>query len=484
MVQQPSDQSGDESRRILAAVLDSSDDAIVSQDLSGIILAWNRGAERIYGYAADEVVGRSVSIIIPPDRPGELAHILRRVSAGERVGPEDSVRVSKHGTRIQISLTISPIRDEGERVIGALAVSRDITAQRRTDMAVLRGEARWRAIVESAVDAIVVIDRRGRIESFNPAAEKLFGYPFAEVCGKNVSMLMPLPYAREHDHYLHRYLDTGDARIIGIGREVTGLRKDGTTFPMHLSVGEASIAGETKFTGIIRDLTSQVTLESKLREESGLARLGELAAVLAHEIKNPLAAVSGAIQMIGAQFPLDSEEHGVVQEILHRLDALNDLMGDLLLYARPPQPNFSRVDVVPLLESLIAFLQTDPSWARLEVALEGRVRAVTADESLLRIAVENLLLNAAQAMRGEGTLRVRLHESDGMAWLDIVDSGPGMPAEVRDRVFTPFFTTKARGTGLGLATVRRIAESHRGKISIFESSSTGTTMRLGLPLNS
>jgi signal transduction histidine kinase len=149
----------------------------------------------------------------------------------------------------------------------------------------------------------------------------------------------------------------------------------------------------------------------------------------------------------------------------------------------PRKPNLKAVDLLELVESLIAFLQADPAWQRLQVTLEGRAPSVLADPELLKIAIENLLLNAAQAMRGEGVLRIRLHEANGTAMLDVADSGPGIPAEIRDRVFTPFFTTKARGTGLGLATVERIAESHSGSINILQSTSSGTTMRLGLPLS-
>ena len=140
-------------------------------------------------------------------------------------------------------------------------------------------EARWRAVIDSAVDGIIVIDAHGSIEAFNPAAERLFGYTTAEVLGRNVNMLMPSPYREEHDTYLARYLATGRAKIIGIGREVQGLRKDGTTFPLHLSVGQITIDGERKFTGILHDLSARVQMEGQLREQAALAKLGEMAAV-------------------------------------------------------------------------------------------------------------------------------------------------------------------------------------------------------------
>src|SRR6187431_50568 len=198
--------------------------------------------------------------------------------------------------------------------------------------------ARWQAVIESAVNGILVIDQSGRIETVNPAAERLFGYTEAELVGQNVSLLMPSPHREEHDGYLSRYLATGEARIIGIGREVTGLKRDGTTFPLHLSVGEIVVEGERRFTGILHDLSRRVRMEEQLREQTALARLGEMAAVLAHEIKNPLAGIRGAIQIIGSRLPTDSKEALVTRDIIARIDALNALMKDLLLFARPPQP--------------------------------------------------------------------------------------------------------------------------------------------------
>ena len=245
------------------------------------------------------MVGQSLSAIVPADRRDRVRRHSARVSRGERVESVDTIRVTRDGQRLEVKLTVWPIRDHAGQVVGASVLARDLTAQRRAERAQRGSEARWRAIIESAVDGIILIDRRGRIEFFNPAAERLFGYRADEVIGRNVSMLMPSPYADEHDHYLKRYLMTGERHIIGIGREVTGRRKDGSDVPGP-PVGRPSstLDGETKFTGIVRDLTDRVRLEKKLREESGLVRVGELAAVLAHEIKNPLAAVSGAIQML------------------------------------------------------------------------------------------------------------------------------------------------------------------------------------------
>ena len=472
--------TGADSDRLLAAIVDSTEDAIIRHDLTGVMLSWNRGAQTMLGYASSEMIGRPVSHLLPRDDDGYLDSVLRQVRGGVSVDPRDLVMLTKDGQRIQVSVTVSPIRDADGRATAAVMMARDLTAQRRAEQALRRSEVRWRAIIESAVDAIVLINRRGTIEFFNPAAERIFGYPVDEVMGCNVSMLMPDPYASEHDHYLRRYQMTGDRRIIGIGREVTARRKDGTTFPAHLSVAELTVDGETKFTGIVRDLTERVSLEVRIREESGLVRIGELAAVLAHEVKNPLAAVSGAVQMLSEHLSAP-EDQEIVQEILRRLDGLGTLMTDLLLYSRPPRPQPRAIDVVELLRALTAFYKADPSWEKVTVDVEGTAPELWADPELLKVVFQNLMINAAQAMHFDGSIRIELRRAEGTGLIDVCDAGSGIPADARSKLFTPFFTTKARGTGLGLATVRRIVETHGGRVEVLRSGHDGTTMRVSLP---
>src|SRR4029453_12257530 len=171
-------------------------------------------------------------------------------------------------------------------------ILRDITDIKTVEHALRTSEERWRSIIESAVDGTTVLDSRGVVEAFNPSAGRLFGYSEEEVIGKNVSLLMPSPYREQHDGYIDRYLHTRERKIIGIGREVVGLRKDGRTFPIRLAVGEMSIEGQAKFIGIVNALTEGAGREPRLREQSALTKLGEMAAVVAHEVKNPLAGVA------------------------------------------------------------------------------------------------------------------------------------------------------------------------------------------------
>jgi two-component system sensor kinase FixL len=599
----------EEASRILAAIVESSDDAIIGKDLDGRILTWNRGAEGLYGYTADEVTGRSIELLFPEDRLDELDEILARSRSGQRVQHHETVRRRKDGQLVDISLTVSPISDATGRIVGASTIARDITARKRAELALRASEQRWRSVVESAVDGIVVIDARGRIEAFNPAVERLFGYTEAELLGRNVSVLMPPPYRDEHDSYLGRYLATGAAkiigkgrevsgrrrdgrvfplhlsvgemslggerkftgmlhdlssrvdledrlrasearwrsvidsavdgiiviaanghieafnpaaerlfgyreqevvgqnvnvlmpapyheehdaylarylatgvqRIIGIGREITGRRRDGSTFPLHLSVGEMVTSGERRFTGILHDLTARVRMEEQLREQAALASLGEMAALIAHEVKNPLAGIRGAVQVIGGRLPAESREAAIAKEIVARIDGLNGLVKDLLLYARPPRPRPQLVDLRSLLNSTASLLAGDPAVAGVRVDVHGTARPVMADPELLKIVFVNVLVNGAQAMQGKGVLRVSVASVDSHCRLSFHDSGPGIPADIREKIFTPFFTTKSAGSGLGLPTAKRLIEAHAGTIRIECPPDGGTMVTVHLP---
>lgn len=341
---------------------------------------------------------------------------------------------------------------------------------------------RLRAIIDTTVDGIIVIDSRGLIENFNPGAERLFGYRQFEVVGKNVNLLMPSPYHEEHDGYIDRYLHTRQPAIIGKGREVRGRRKDGTVFPLHLSVGEMIVNGERKFTGVVHDLTDRVALESKLREQTALAHLGEMAAVIAHEVKNPLAGIRGAVQVIGGRLPADSMDARMMKEIVSRIDSLDAMMKDLLLFARPPKPKRAMVDVVPLVKTTADLLKRDQEVAQVDIRVDGQAPPVQADAEMLKMVVQNLLINSVHAMHGRGQIHVAVEAREPWLRIAIADDGPGIPAEIREKIFVPFFTTKARGTGLGLPTAKRFIEAHDGQITIDTPAAGGTTVTLQLPL--
>jgi two-component system sensor kinase FixL len=467
----------------LATILNTGVDAIIVIDERGVVERFNPGAERLFGYAAAEVLGRNVSVLMPsPDRERHDGYLARYLQTGEAqvigVGREVRGR-TKDGRDVPLHLSVGEMQVQGRRKFAGML--HDLTARVEREERARASEARWQAIVTSAVDGIIVIDGRGRIETFNPAAERLFGYTEQEVVGQNVSMLMPSPYREAHDGYLANYLATGQKKIIGVGREVQGRRRDGTVFPVHLSVGELTANGDRRFAGIVHDLTARTRMERQLAEQTALARLGEMAAVVAHEVKNPLAGIRGAIQVIGDRLPADNRDRPMIAAIVSRIDALGEMMRDLLLFARPPKPDLQAVDVRALLGSTADLLAQDPALAAVEVPIDGVSPPLRADPRLLQAVFLNLMVNAAQAMEGRGTLRVSIAADDGECRVAFADQGPGIPDGVREQIFTPFFTTKARGSGLGLPTSRRLVEAHGGTIDVECPPQGGTRVTVSLP---
>jgi two-component system sensor kinase FixL len=465
------------------SVIESAVDAIIVIDSRGHIETFNPAAERLFGYREAEIIGRNVSMLMPaPYRDEHDDYLARYLQTGHAniigIGREVT-GLRADGSTFPLHLSVGEMSIGGERKF--TGILHDLSDRVKLEERLRTSEARWRSVVESAVDGIIVIDASGRIEAFNSAAERLFGYTETEVLGRNVNILMPSPYREEHDGYLARYLATGVRKIIGIGREVTGRRKDGTPFPVHLAVGEISLAGQPKFTGILHDLSGRVRMEEELREQTTLARVGEMAAVMAHEVKNPLAGIRGAIQVIGSRLPAGSKDAAVAKEIVTRIDALNDLMKDLLLFARPPQPRPVTVDVGRLLSTTVDLMSADPALKELRVRVEGSAPPIQADAELLKIVFMNLLMNGAQAMQGRGVIRVAVATLDGSCRIVFDDAGPGIPPDVRDKIFTPFFTTKSRGTGLGLPTAKRFVEAHGGSITVACPPEGGTTVTVHLP---
>lgn len=467
----------------LAAIINTSVDGIIVISSRGIVEAFNRGAERLFGYPESDVLGRNVNMLMPSphhdEHDGYLDRYLRTGSA-HIIGKGREVEGRRRdGSVFTLHLSVAEMEIDGERKFTGML--HDLTDRVQLEEQLRTSEARWRAVIDSAVDGIIVIDARGRIESFNPAAERLFGYTEAEVVGRNVHVLMPSPYQEEHDNYLGRYLSTGQARIIGIGREVAGQRKDGSTFPIHLSVGEINLAGERKFTGIVHDLSGRVAMETQLREQTSMARLGEMSAVIAHEIKNPLAGIRGAIEVIGWRLPGGSADSGIVQEILGRIDSLNQMMKDLLLFARPPRPKWAPVDVIELAKSTVDLARRDPALAQIVFSVSGESPEVVADADMLKVVLHNLLINSGQALEGRGRITIEVGSDDSICQLVVSDDGPGIKPEIVDKVFTPFFTTKSRGSGLGLPTAKRVIEAHRGQIHLQCPPGGGTKVTIRLP---
>jgi two-component system, NtrC family, sensor kinase len=281
-----------EFRGLLAAIVESSDDAIISKTLAGVITSWNRGAQRIFGYSAEEVVGQHISLLMPPERVEDMTRILERVRRGERVDHYETKRRTKDGRIIDVSLTVSPVRDAGGNIIGASKVARDITEQKRA--AVERKEAEFRNVLESAPDAIVITSGQGRIVRLNRQAEAIFGYTREELLGEPVEILMPERFRERHRKHRAAYSPTSRPRPMGTGLELYGRRKDGGEFPVDITLSPMEIADGFLIISIIRDITSRRQTEEQLLK---LSRTVEQSANLVI-----IADTQGRIEYVNPQF--------------------------------------------------------------------------------------------------------------------------------------------------------------------------------------
>jgi len=368
----------------------------------------------------------------------------------------------------------------------------------RTEGTLRAQQEHLRSILDTVPDATVVIDEKGHITSFSAAAVRQFGYSEAEMIGRNVNILMPEPYHHEHDGYIGRYIATGEKRIIGVDRVVVGRRKDGSTFPMKLAVGEMKSTTGRFFTGFIRDLTEREESAARLQEIQGelarLARLnelGEMASTLAHELNQPLAAIAnyaqGCVRFLN---DLDDAAAGRIREALEETVKQSLRAGGIIRHLRE---FVTRGETEMTLENMRKVIEEAGALALVGSREQG-VRSVfefgpePADVVIDRVQVQqvliNLMRNAMEAMRESERreLVVRTVVEGRDVVVEVADTGPGISQEVLERLFQPFVTSKASGMGIGLSISKRIIEAHGGRISASRNDSGGATFRFSLPL--
>jgi PAS domain S-box-containing protein len=480
----------------LTAIIDSSEDAIVSKTLDGTVLTWNAASERIFGYSAEEMVGSAIYKLIPPDLHDEEREVLERIRRGERIVHFETIRQRKDGTLFPIELTISPVRDPWGKVVGASSIKRDISERRNAAAT----SARLASIVESSEDGIISKTLEGVVLDWNAAAERMYGFSQAEMVGESIYRLVPEDLRSEEQAILDRV-----ARGEHVAHyETRRRRRDGTEISVALTLSpiygpDGRISGASS---IQRDITERKRAEEALRQASKMEAIGALAGGLAHDFNNQLYAVSGFAHFIARDPSLSPSARADLLEIQKTTERMASLTRQLLAFARQqvlsPETldlNTAVDDASPMLQRLIGSATT------IELLLAEGPKWVRVDRAQLVQVLLNLVINARDAMPNGGRIEIKtetlevspnqVHDRVGSAiepgayaQLSVRDTGNGIAPEHLSHIFEPFYTTKevGIGTGLGLATVDGIISQSGGKIQLDSRIGHGTTINILFPL--
>ncbi|WP_137131381.1 PAS domain S-box protein [Rhizobium sp. FY34] len=468
---------------------------VIAHDGSGMICHWSSGSRDLFGWTAEEVEGEDFIRLLAPMPSLSIDEIVTRIQADGAWKANLEYR-HKDGHRISVLSRWVLSEMNGRPLI--VQLNEDFRAAATVQESLAVREAHFRSILQTVPEAMVVIDETGIITSFSSTAEDLFGYEAAEVEGRNVSILMPSPDRDSHDDYIRNYMTTGQRRIIGLGRVVKGLRKDRSTFPMELAVGEAVSNGKRIFTGFIRDLTSRHKIEEELRQAQKMEAIGQLTGGLAHDFNNLLTIISGNLEMLEMKVH-DPKAQVLLKEAQGATDDGAKLTGQLLAFGRRQPLNPRMTDLGQMISNFSELIRrTIGDRIELRTVIRGGGNEVLVDGPQLQNALLNLTLNARDAMPHGGQLTIevsRVHldfdyaqmypqlRAGDYVLVAVTDTGSGMTDEVKTRAFEPFFTTKTMGagTGLGLSMVYGFVRQSGGHIQIYSETGQGTSIRLFLP---
>jgi PAS domain S-box-containing protein len=492
----------------LAAIVQSSTDAIIGRTTDGTITSWNPAASDLFGWTAEEAIGRHTSFLIPPERRAEEDRIQQSVSEGERVPTYETERVHKSGRHVLVALTTSPIRGGGDTIVGASSIYRDITSLRKA-------EAMFEGLLEGGADAIILVGEDGAIRLVNAQAEKLFGYSREELLGQKVEVLVPERVRDLHPTHRAVYFENPVTRPMGADLELTALRKDGSEFPVDIALASITIGDEVLVSAAVRDISDRIRaaqerekLEARLRR-TRLESIGQLAGGIAHDFNNLLAGIMSYARLVqdGIKDQIEGRTHNPesqhllledVGKILRATDRAAALTHQLLLFGRKDVKKQEIVDINGVVEEMEDMLRrTIGEHVHLITRLTKPLMSVNIDPGHLEQIVMNLVVNARDAMPGGGRLMVETVEVDldehyastqgikagHYVTLSVSDTGTGMDPDVAKKAFEPFFSTKPKGegSGLGLATVFGIVIQANGHASIYSEPGIGTTVRTYLP---
>ena len=484
------------------AIVDTIVDGVITISDHGLIETVNPAAENIFGYSKEELIGQNVSMLMPAPYQHEHDGYLRNyLNTGNKkiigIGREVTGRRSD-GSTFPLELAISEMEVNGQRMFTGIV--RDISQRKDTEEKLRELLARTKAILDTIVDGVITISDRGLIETVNPAAEKIIGYKLDELAGKNVSMLMPNPYRAEHDQYLNNYLSTGEKKIIGIGREVTGLRKNGSTFPLELAISEMEVNGLRMFTGIVRDISERKETEDQLR--SAMRRVheqqikDEFIATVSHELRTPLTSIKASLELIiGGAIDKKSSQADMLINIAHKnsdrlLLLINDILDISKIESEKMQFNRQDIRVKPFLETAIFDNQAYAKKHQVKFVLKQCPDSlyINVDPDRLMQVMSNLMSNAAKFSHHDSIVEISADNINGSVRIAVCDKGRGIPKDFQNRVFDKFTQAdtsdkrEINGTGLGLHISKAIVEQHDGTLSFVSTPGKGSEFYIDLSM--
>ena len=459
-------------------LLSAARDPMLVYDAGGVIMRANPLLSSLFAWPLEELIGKRFDVLLPEG--------LRRAHAGS--GPV--MALDRAGAAFTVGLSLTRLDAEGSPL--TLATIHDARAIGGAEQALRDSEARMRAVFETAADGIITIDEHGLVERVNPAAERMFGFTERELAGRNVSVLMPSPDRERHGGYLRHYLRTGERRIIGIGREVHGLRKDGTLFPMEIAVTEMQIGGARMFTGLVRDITARKQSEEQagllLRELRGAnEELSNFAYAVSHDLKAPLRAIGALADWLATDYAdcFDDEGREHMRLLISRVHRMGSLIDGILEYSRVGREG-GALRMVDLNATLVDIVDLLSPPATIELAVAPGLPVIWTEPTRVRQVFHNLISNAIKYLdKPEGRVAVDCSD-EGDHWrFAVSDNGPGIEQRHFERIFQLFQTLAPRdrieSSGVGLALVRRLVESLGGRVWLESVPGEGSTFYFTMP---
>lgn len=459
------------------------------------LIECNKAFAALTGLGRDELAGNEVEAVLPILAP--LLKDYMRVAVDEQRTTTDIMAAHVGSPPRDWHAEVVPLKSPTNEnwvmlsLFGSVGFS--IALQRAEER-----EAHLKSILETVPDAMVVIDERGIINSFSAAAERLFGYSADEICGSNVKLLMPAPYQHAHDGYMNRYMETGERRIIGIGRVVVGRRRDGGTFPMELSVGEVRGEGYRMFTGFVRDLSERQRTDARLQElqsellhVSRLSAMGQMAATLAHELNQPLTAVANYLQAARRLMEHATPDFAKVKQAVG-LGVEQALRAGMIIrrlrnFVARGETERRSENVSKMLEEAcaLALVGLKESGVNVDLRFDAADALVNVDKIQIQQVLVNLIRNAFEAMADHERRELIIGSvvRDDLVEVSVTDSGAGIAPDIEAQLFKPFVTSKPLGLGVGLSICRTIVEAHGGQLWNEPNPAGGTIFVFTLPLS-